>query len=122
MFLLPIGASVEVSPETVLATNGSSGHSVSCLAPSFTDHNYYWILVNAGNGELNTAIATESVLELPQVVFEDGGARYQCIVETQFGNISSDIVEVVGEKVTKIARSVYRILTLRKTIICFKMF
>ena len=49
---------------------------------------------------MNNSIATGGVLELQQVVFggAEQGARYQCIVETQFGNIFSDIVEVVGEK------------------------
>ena len=67
------------------------------MAPFFSDDSHYWILIE---DELNTTVATGGVFELPQVVFEgeDQGARYQCIVETQYGAIFSDIVKVVGEK------------------------
>lgn len=96
------GDSVEVAPPAVLATNGTSGLSITCTAPSFPDGDYYWILVD---DDMNSTVATGGVLEFQQLVFEgaEQGARYQCIVETLFGNIFSDIVEVVGEKMKSFA-------------------
>ena len=48
---------------------------------------------------MNNTVMTGRVLELQQLVFggAEQGARYQCNVQTQFGNIASDIVEVIGE-------------------------
>lgn len=86
--------SVGVSPPVVLATNGSSDLSVTCLAPSFTGSAYYWNLVD---DELNGTIATGPELEIELVLFADSGERYQCIVETQYGSISSGLVEIIGE-------------------------
>lgn len=83
-------------PERVLATNGSSGHTLTCQASSFPTNPYYWVLIGI-NGSADTTVATGSVLQLPELQFEDGGSNYQCIVETQYGNISSDLIEVVGE-------------------------
>ena len=73
------------------------GLNVTCVAPYFPDGDYHWILVD---DDMNNTMVTGGVLELQQLVFEgaEQGARYQCIVETQFGDIQSNIVEVVGKK------------------------
>ena len=42
-------------------------------------------------------ISSGQVLEIELVVFEDRGDRYQCVLETQYGSISSDLVEIIGE-------------------------
>lgn len=89
-------------PEKVLATNGSSGHTLTCLASSFPTNPYYWVLIGS-NGSANTTVATGTDLELPEIQFSDGGSNYQCIVETQYGNISSDLVEIVGECVDDVS-------------------
>ena len=95
-------AIVLAEPERILATNGSSGHTLTCQASSFPTNPYYWVLIGS-NGSASTTVATGSVLQLPEVRFEDGGSNYQCIVETQYGNISSDLVEVVGECVCDVS-------------------
>ena len=82
-----------IDPEMVLATNGSSGHEITCLAPSFMNNSYHWILT----GAFNVTVANESVLQLPELGFEDAGANYQCVVETEFGNIFSHLVEIIGQ-------------------------
>lgn len=84
-----------VNPSAVLVVNGSSGAIVYCEAPSFSDSTYHWILVS---DDFNTTVATGNVFELNEVVFgEVEGNRYQCIVETEYGNIFSELVEVIGK-------------------------
>lgn len=97
VLILCAGASVEVNPSAILVSNGSTGLNVTCVAPSFIDSGYYWILVD---DNLNTTVATGGVFELPQLLFSSAvqGARYQCIVETPYGDIFSDIVQVIGKK------------------------
>ena len=82
-----------IDPVRVLATNGSSGYEVTCLAPSFVNNSNYWILI----GAFNVTVANETILQLPELGFEDAGANYQCVVETEFGNIFSDQVEILGQ-------------------------
>lgn len=84
---------MQVSPSVVLATNGSSA-SVTCEAQFFPDTPHYWILVGE---EVNETVVVEKILDLDQISFVTAGNRYQCIVETPYGDIASNLVEIIGE-------------------------
>ena len=86
-----IGDSVNVSHSVVLATNGSSA-VLTCEAQYFIDSPHYWMLVGD-----KMAVAVGKTLELDQILFAAVGDKYQCIVSTPYGNITSELAEIIGE-------------------------
>ena len=92
VYLCFVGDTVVSSLSAVLATNGSSA-TVTCEASFFPDSPHYWIITRNG---VNETVAVGKTLELDQILFDAAGDRYQCIVETQYGDISSNLVEIIG--------------------------
>ena len=76
----------------MLATNGSSA-VVTCEAEFFPDSLHYWVLVG---DTMNETATTGKTLELDQILFVAAGDKYQCIATTLFGNIDSELVEIIG--------------------------
>ena len=42
-------------------------------------------------------VAVGKTLELDQILFAAAGDKYQCIVSTPYGNITSQLAEIIGE-------------------------
>ena len=76
----------------MLATNGGSA-TVTCEAVEFPGSLHYWVLLGS---ETNQVAGIGKTLPLDQILFGDSGDRYQCIVQSPYGNIASDIVEIIG--------------------------
>ena len=89
---LTVGDSVVVSSAAVLATNGSSA-TVTCEAVEFPDSAHHWTIVR---DEANETVEFGKILELEQIQYSSAGDRYQCVVETPYQTITSDLVEIVG--------------------------
>ena len=64
-----------------------------CEAQFFQASPHYWILV----GDKLKTVAVGKTLELDQILFAAAGDKYQCIVSTPYGNITSQLAEIIGE-------------------------